>query len=45
MPEKQQNVLVILSDDLGWFDVGCYNQGMMGPRPPTSTGSRPRVSG
>jgi arylsulfatase len=34
VPEKQQNVLVILADDVGWFDVGCYNQGMMGARTP-----------
>jgi arylsulfatase A-like enzyme len=34
MPEKRQNVLVILADDVGWFDVGCYHQGMMGGRTP-----------
>jgi arylsulfatase len=34
MPENRQNVLVILADDVGWFDVGCYHQGMMGGRTP-----------
>jgi arylsulfatase A-like enzyme len=34
MPENRQNVLIILADDVGWFDVGCYHQGMMGGRTP-----------
>jgi arylsulfatase A-like enzyme len=34
MPDSRPNVLIILSDDLGWFDVGCYHQGIMGSRTP-----------
>jgi arylsulfatase len=34
MPDSKPNVLIILSDDVGWFDVGCYHQGMMGSRTP-----------
>jgi arylsulfatase A-like enzyme len=29
MPGKP-NILLILADDLGWFDVGAYNRGIMG---------------
>jgi arylsulfatase len=25
-------VVIILSDDVGWYDVGCYHQGVMGAR-------------
>ena len=28
------NVLAILADDIGWFDVGCYHRGMMGVKTP-----------
>jgi arylsulfatase len=34
MPGKQPNVLIIVGDDVGWFDVGCYHQGIMGGRTP-----------
>src|SRR5580698_421293 len=27
---KKPNVLLILADDIGWFDVGAYNRGIMG---------------
>jgi arylsulfatase A-like enzyme len=31
MPNKKKpNVLLILADDIGWFDVGAYNRGIMG---------------
>ena len=33
MPDST-NVIVIVADDLGWFDLGCYNQGMMGAQTP-----------
>ena len=26
---KQPNILVIMADDVGWFNIGVYNQGMM----------------
>jgi arylsulfatase A-like enzyme len=44
MATEKPNVLLILADDVGWFDVGCYNRGIMGPGRRTSTGSPPRVS-
>src|SRR5271157_5535531 len=27
---EKPNVLLILADDVGWFDVGAYNRGIMG---------------
>jgi arylsulfatase A-like enzyme len=27
---KQPNILLIMADDIGWFDVGAYNRGIMG---------------
>ena len=33
MPEGKPNVLIIIGDDVGWFDVGCYHQGMGGRTP------------
>jgi arylsulfatase A-like enzyme len=27
---KKPNVLLILADDVGWFDIGAYNRGIMG---------------
>src|SRR5829696_1239584 len=32
-PEKP-NVLLVLADDIGWFDVGAYHRGIMGTRTP-----------
>ena len=35
MPAKKKpNVLLILADDIGWFDVGAYHRGMMGAPTP-----------
>ncbi|HEV8505868.1 MAG TPA: hypothetical protein VGQ53_10725 [Chitinophagaceae bacterium] len=31
---KQPNVLFIMSDDIGWFNLSCYNHGIMGYRTP-----------
>jgi hypothetical protein len=28
------NVLLIMADDVGWFDVGAYNRGIMGRADP-----------
>jgi arylsulfatase A-like enzyme len=27
---RKPNILLIMADDIGWFDVGAYNRGMMG---------------
>ena len=27
MPTEKPNVLLILADDIGWFDVGAYHRG------------------
>jgi arylsulfatase A-like enzyme len=43
MATEQPNVLLVLADDVGWFDVGAYHRGIMGAARPISTGSRPRV--
>ena len=29
-----RNILFIMSDDIGWFNVSCYNHGIMGYRTP-----------
>jgi len=26
---KQPNIVFIMGDDIGWFNIGAYNQGMM----------------
>jgi arylsulfatase len=32
--QRQPNVLVIMGDDVGWFNVGAYHQGIMSSRTP-----------
>src|SRR5688572_943753 len=32
--EKKPNILFIMADDIGWFNVSCYNLGVMGYRTP-----------
>ena len=34
MPNGKPNILFIMSDDIGWFNVSCYNHGIMGYRTP-----------
>jgi sulfatase-like protein len=34
MPTDKPNVLLILADDVGWFDGGAYRRGLMGTRTP-----------
>jgi arylsulfatase len=31
---SQPNILVIMGDDIGWFNIGAYNRGMMAGRTP-----------
>src|SRR5262249_16993811 len=33
-PLKKPNILFIMSDDIGWFNVSAYNMGIMGYRTP-----------
>src|ERR1700754_3412708 len=33
-PAKKPNILFIMSDDIGWFNISCNNNGMMGYRTP-----------
>jgi arylsulfatase A-like enzyme len=32
--EKKPNIVVIMGDDIGWFNIGAYHQGMMAGRTP-----------
>jgi arylsulfatase len=32
--EQKPNILVIMGDDIGWFNPSCYNRGMMGYETP-----------
>src|SRR5690349_1184153 len=32
--DKKPNILVIMGDDIGWFNPSCYNGGIMGYRTP-----------
>src|SRR6185503_7905455 len=31
---RKPNILMIMADDIGWFNVSAYNHGMMGYRTP-----------
>ncbi|MYZ43311.1 arylsulfatase [Schauerella aestuarii] len=33
-PPKPPNILVIMGDDIGWFNIGAYHQGMMAGKTP-----------
>jgi arylsulfatase A-like enzyme len=30
MATEKPNILLIMADDIGWFDVGAYHRGLMG---------------
>src|SRR4249920_1524577 len=32
--QRKPNILVIMGDDIGWFNPSCYNSGVMGYRTP-----------
>src|SRR5688500_10539282 len=34
MATEKPNVLLVLADDVGWFDVGAYHRGIMGAATP-----------
>jgi arylsulfatase A-like enzyme len=33
-PKAQPNIILIMGDDIGWFNIGAYHQGMMAGRTP-----------
>jgi arylsulfatase A-like enzyme len=33
-PNNKPNIIVIMGDDVGWFNIGAYNQGMMAGKTP-----------
>ena len=41
--QKKPNIVMILSDDVGAWNISAYHRGMMGGRRPTSTGSPVKV--
>src|SRR6516162_8155596 len=32
--QQKPNILVIMGDDIGWFNIGAYNQGIMSGKTP-----------
>src|SRR5881296_356372 len=34
MPEQKPNILFIMGDDIGWYNISAYNLGLMGYRTP-----------
>src|SRR4029453_6489668 len=34
MATKRPNIVMIIGDDVGWFDLGAYHQGIMGTKTP-----------
>src|SRR5271165_2069456 len=32
--EKKPNIVVIMGDDIGWFNIGAYHEGIMSGRTP-----------
>jgi arylsulfatase A-like enzyme len=33
-PQKKPNILVIMGDDIGWYNIGAYHQGIMSGKTP-----------
>lgn len=33
-PSSKPNIIVIMADDVGWFNIGAYNQGIMATKTP-----------
>jgi len=33
---KRPNILVIMGDDVGWFNIGAYHRGMMSGKTPSA---------
>jgi len=32
--QQKPNIIMIMGDDIGWFNIGAYHQGMMASRTP-----------
>ena len=43
--DKKPNIVVIMGDDIGWFNIGAYHQGIMSGRTPNLDKSPPREFG
>ena len=41
--QQKPNILVIMGDDIGYWNISAYNRGMMGTAPPTSTALRTKA--
>ncbi|MDT5316247.1 MAG: hypothetical protein QOE74_5267 [Mycobacterium sp.] len=41
--QKKPNIVMIMADDVGTWNLSAYHRGMMGGSTPTSTGSPARV--
>ena len=39
-PSGKPNILVIMGDDIGWFNIGAYHQGIMSGKTPISSPAR-----
>jgi hypothetical protein len=37
-PARKPNILVIMGDDVGWFNVGAYHRGIMSGKTPNLAG-------
>jgi arylsulfatase len=33
--QKKPNIVFIMGDDIGWFNIGAYHRGMMAGKTPT----------
>ena len=42
-PTKKPNIVIIWGDDIGYWNVSAYNQGMMGYKTPGTLSFRPGV--
>ena len=40
--DKQPNIIIIMGDDIGWFNIGAYHQGIMAGRTPEPRPARRR---
>ena len=41
--QQKPNILVIMGDDVGWFNVGAYHRGIMSGKTPNLISLQPKV--